>query len=72
MRRAETNSQDSQGPLAENSVANQTDPHSSTDSGAVVLEPASGLSANLLDLYKSGEQCDITIQVAEQVFSCHR
>ncbi|XP_047230317.1 AP2-interacting clathrin-endocytosis protein isoform X1 [Girardinichthys multiradiatus] len=72
MRRAETNSQDSQGPLAENSVANQTDSHSSTDSGAVVLEPASGLSANLLDLYKSGEQCDITIQVAEQVFSCHR
>ncbi|MEQ2182343.1 hypothetical protein GOODEAATRI_021362, partial [Goodea atripinnis] len=39
---------------------------------AVVLEPASGLSANLLNLYKSGEQCDITIQVAEQVFSCHR
>ncbi|KAI4828389.1 hypothetical protein KUCAC02_022485, partial [Chaenocephalus aceratus] len=37
-----------------------------------VLEPASGLGADLLDLYQRGEQCDITIQVAEQVFSCHR
>ncbi|XP_008405984.1 uncharacterized protein KIAA1107 isoform X2 [Poecilia reticulata] len=57
---------------AESSTANQADPHSSTDSGVFVLEPASGLSADLLDLYKRGEQCDITIQVAEQVFSCHR
>ncbi|XP_014890078.1 uncharacterized protein btbd8 [Poecilia latipinna] len=56
----------------ESSAANQADPHSSTDSGAFVLEPASGLSTDLLDLYKRGEQCDITIQVAEQVFSCHR
>ncbi|XP_012737968.2 AP2-interacting clathrin-endocytosis protein isoform X2 [Fundulus heteroclitus] len=71
LRRAETK-RDSQGPSAENSAANPTDPHSSTDSGAAVLEPASGLSADLLDLYKTGEQCDITIQVAEQVFSCHR
>lgn len=39
---------------------------------AVVVEPASGLGADLLDLYQRGEQCDITIQVAEQVFSCHR
>uniref|UniRef100_A0A3Q4HB54 BTB domain containing 8 n=1 Tax=Neolamprologus brichardi TaxID=32507 RepID=A0A3Q4HB54_NEOBR len=38
---------------------------------AVVLEPASGLGADLLDLYQRGEQCDITIQVADQVFSCH-
>uniref|UniRef100_A0A7N6BLA7 BTB domain-containing protein n=1 Tax=Anabas testudineus TaxID=64144 RepID=A0A7N6BLA7_ANATE len=38
--------------------------------GAVVL--ASGLGADLLDLYHRGEQCDITIQVGEQVFSCHR
>lgn len=37
-----------------------------------VLEPASGLGADLLGLYQRGEQCDITIQVAEQVFSCHR
>lgn len=37
-----------------------------------VPEPASGLGADLLDLYQRGEQCDITIQVAEQVFSCHR
>lgn len=37
-----------------------------------VLEPASGLGADLLDLYQRGEQCDITIQVAEQIFSCHR
>lgn len=41
-------------------------------SDAAVLEPASGLGADLLDLYQRGEQCDITIQVAEQVFSCHR
>ncbi|XP_032381029.1 AP2-interacting clathrin-endocytosis protein isoform X1 [Etheostoma spectabile] len=46
-------------------------PESSTDSD-VVLESASGLGADLLDLYQRGEQCDITIQVAEQVFSCHR
>ncbi|XP_070816455.1 BTB/POZ domain-containing protein 8 [Chaetodon trifascialis] len=45
--------------------------HSSSDSDAVV-EPASGLGADLLDLYQRAEQCDITIQVAEQVFSCHR
>ncbi|XP_075997648.1 BTB/POZ domain-containing protein 8 isoform X1 [Genypterus blacodes] len=38
----------------------------------VVLEAASGLGADLLDLYLRGEKCDITIQVAEQVFSCHR
>lgn len=49
----------------------QTVRHSSTDSDAG-LEPASGLGSDLLDLYQRGEQCDITIQVAEQVFSCHR
>ncbi|XP_023272264.1 uncharacterized protein KIAA1107-like [Seriola lalandi dorsalis] len=54
------------------SVPAPADLHSSTDSDAVVLEPASGLGADLLDLYQRGEQCDITIQVAEQVFSCHR
>ncbi|XP_062280702.1 BTB/POZ domain-containing protein 8 isoform X2 [Scomber scombrus] len=57
------------------SMASAPDPadlHSSTDSDTVVLEPASGLGADLLDLYTRGEQCDITIQVAEQVFSCHR
>uniref|UniRef100_A0AAQ5XV09 BTB domain-containing protein n=1 Tax=Amphiprion ocellaris TaxID=80972 RepID=A0AAQ5XV09_AMPOC len=53
-------------------VPNPADLHRSTDSDAVVLEPASGLGADLLDLYQRGEQCDITIQVAEQVFSCHR
>ncbi|XP_018525493.1 LOW QUALITY PROTEIN: AP2-interacting clathrin-endocytosis protein [Lates calcarifer] len=52
-------------------VPDPADLQSSTDS-AVVLEPASGLGADLLDLYQRGEQCDITIQVAEQVFSCHR
>ncbi|KAJ0032099.1 hypothetical protein NQD34_002180 [Periophthalmus magnuspinnatus] len=36
------------------------------------LEPASGLGADLLGLYQRGEQCDITIQVSEQLFSCHR
>ncbi|XP_027882610.1 microtubule-associated protein futsch isoform X1 [Xiphophorus couchianus] len=54
---------------AESSAANRADPRSS---GVFVLEPASGLGADLLNLYKRGEQCDITIQVAEQVFSCHR
>ncbi|XP_039984774.1 AP2-interacting clathrin-endocytosis protein [Xiphias gladius] len=53
-------------------VPDPADLHSSTDSDAVVLQPASGLGADLLDLYQRGEQCDITIQVAEQVFSCHR
>ncbi|CAG5861675.1 unnamed protein product [Menidia menidia] len=48
------------------------DLQSPTDSGTGILEPASGLGADLLDLYERGEQCDITIQVAEQVFSCHR
>ncbi|XP_034438616.1 AP2-interacting clathrin-endocytosis protein isoform X2 [Hippoglossus hippoglossus] len=48
------------------------DLHCSTDSDADVLEPASGLGADLLDLYQRREQCDITIQVADQVFSCHR
>ncbi|TMS20811.1 BTB/POZ domain-containing protein 8 [Larimichthys crocea] len=52
-------------------VPDPADLHSSTDSDAV-LEPASGLGADLLDLYQRGQQCDITIQVAEQVFSCHR
>ncbi|XP_029002625.1 BTB/POZ domain-containing protein 8 isoform X2 [Betta splendens] len=53
-------------------VPDPADLPSCTDSGAVVLEPASGLGADLLDLYQRGEQCDITIQVGEQVFSCHR
>ncbi|XP_042272147.1 AP2-interacting clathrin-endocytosis protein isoform X1 [Thunnus maccoyii] len=59
-------------PESTPSAPDPTHPHSSTDSDAVVLEPASGLGADLLDLYQRGEQCDITIQVAEQVFSCHR
>ncbi|XP_020486298.2 BTB/POZ domain-containing protein 8 [Labrus bergylta] len=53
------------------SAPDAADLHSSTDSDSS-LEPASGLGADLLDLYQRGEQCDITIQVAEQVFSCHR
>ncbi|KAM8873691.1 BTB/POZ domain-containing protein 8 [Spinachia spinachia] len=52
-------------------VPHPSDLHSSSGSEAA-LEPASGLGADLLDLYQRGEQCDITIQVAEQVFSCHR
>ncbi|XP_004552946.2 BTB/POZ domain-containing protein 8 isoform X1 [Maylandia zebra] len=66
-------------PDVEGSVPESTLPapdtadlHRSTESDAVVLEPASGLGADLLDLYQRGEQCDITIQVADQVFSCHR
>ncbi|XP_026160887.1 AP2-interacting clathrin-endocytosis protein isoform X1 [Mastacembelus armatus] len=52
------------------SVPEPADLHSSTDSA--VLEPASGLGADLLDLYQRGQQCDIAIQVGEQVFTCHR
>uniref|UniRef100_UPI0037E740BA BTB/POZ domain-containing protein 8 n=1 Tax=Semicossyphus pulcher TaxID=241346 RepID=UPI0037E740BA len=53
------------------SVPDPADLCSSTDS-ETGLEPASGLGADLLELYQRGEQCDITIQVAEQIFSCHR
>ncbi|KAM4549186.1 BTB/POZ domain-containing protein 8 isoform 2-T3 [Odontesthes bonariensis] len=63
---------DSEGSLPESCAPHPTDLHSSTDSGAAVLEPASGLGADLLHLYHRGVQCDITIQVAGQVFSCHR
>ncbi|XP_062308417.1 BTB/POZ domain-containing protein 8 isoform X2 [Osmerus eperlanus] len=48
------------------------DHHSITDPDVWVVEPASGLGADLLDLYQRGECCDISIQVAEQVFRCHR
>lgn len=58
-------------PQSDSPVPDPVDLHSSSDSGAA-LEPASGLGADLLDLYQRGEQCDITIQVADQVFSCHR
>ncbi|KAM6921179.1 BTB/POZ domain-containing protein 8 [Xenentodon cancila] len=60
------------GPLPVSTTPEPADIHTSSDSGAAVLEPASGLGADLLDLYQRGEQCDIAIQVAEQVFSCHR
>ncbi|XP_034036611.1 AP2-interacting clathrin-endocytosis protein [Thalassophryne amazonica] len=53
------------------SVTDAVDLHpANTDAAA--LDPASGLGADLLYLYKKGEQCDITIQVAEEFFSCHR
>ncbi|KAM6939187.1 BTB/POZ domain-containing protein 8 isoform 2-T4 [Lycodopsis pacificus] len=58
-------------PQSTSPVPDPADLHSSYDSDAA-LEPASGLGADLLDLYQRGEQCDITIQVAEQVFCCHR
>ncbi|XP_054459037.1 BTB/POZ domain-containing protein 8 isoform X2 [Anoplopoma fimbria] len=58
-------------PESSSPLPDSADLHSSTDSDTG-LEPASGLGADLLDLYQRGEQCDITIQVAEQVFSCHR
>ncbi|XP_040039818.2 BTB/POZ domain-containing protein 8 isoform X2 [Gasterosteus aculeatus] len=58
-------------PPVSSPVPDPADLHTSSDSEAA-LEPASGLGADLLDLYQRGEQCDITIQVAEQVFSCHR
>ncbi|XP_028817323.1 AP2-interacting clathrin-endocytosis protein isoform X2 [Denticeps clupeoides] len=43
-----------------------------TDPDALVLEPASGLGADLLALYQSGEACDIGVQVGERLFSAHR
>ncbi|KAL1022641.1 hypothetical protein UPYG_G00030390 [Umbra pygmaea] len=47
--------------------------HRPTDSdGALTVEPASGLGADLLDLYHRGEGSDISIQVGDQTFSCHR
>uniref|UniRef100_A0A3Q2ZN21 BTB domain containing 8 n=1 Tax=Kryptolebias marmoratus TaxID=37003 RepID=A0A3Q2ZN21_KRYMA len=70
MRTAERHS-GSQSTLPESTTPNLTDLHSSTDSGAAAPEPASGLGADLLGLYQRGEQCDITVQVAEQVFFCH-
>ncbi|KAI7807396.1 hypothetical protein IRJ41_003153 [Triplophysa rosa] len=36
------------------------------------LEPASGLGADLLALYRRGDMSDISIQVADRVFSTHR
>ncbi|KAM3875791.1 BTB/POZ domain-containing protein 8 [Diretmus argenteus] len=59
-------------PASEPPDPDPADLRSSTDPDAVVLEPASGLGSDLLDLYQRAEQCDITIQVGEQVFSCHR
>nr|XP_046248339.1 AP2-interacting clathrin-endocytosis protein [Scatophagus argus]XP_046248340.1 AP2-interacting clathrin-endocytosis protein [Scatophagus argus] len=58
-------------PKSSLSLPDPADLHSCTDSDAVP-EPASGLGADLLNLYQRGRLCDITIQVAEQVFSCHR
>ncbi|XP_031431285.1 AP2-interacting clathrin-endocytosis protein isoform X2 [Clupea harengus] len=48
------------------------DSGSSIDPDTVVLEPASGLGADLLALYQRGEACDISIQVGEKLFSAHR
>ncbi|XP_046905530.1 AP2-interacting clathrin-endocytosis protein isoform X2 [Hypomesus transpacificus] len=53
-------------------LADPGDHHSVADPDVWVVEPASGLGADLLDLYQRGECCDISIQVAEQVFRCHR
>ncbi|KAI4889966.1 hypothetical protein NFI96_005607 [Prochilodus magdalenae] len=44
----------------------------SSGSDSMRLEPASGLGADLLDLYERGEASDISIQVGERVFSAHR
>ncbi|XP_013880553.1 uncharacterized protein KIAA1107 [Austrofundulus limnaeus] len=71
MRTADRHS-NSQTTLSDPTAPNLTDLHRFTDSGVAGSETASGLGADLLDLYQRGEQCDITIQVAEQVFSCHR
>ncbi|XP_072295258.1 BTB/POZ domain-containing protein 8 [Eucyclogobius newberryi] len=58
-------------PDVERAAPEVTDFHCSTNSDSG-LEPASGLGADLLCLYQRAEQCDITIQVSEQLFSCHR
>lgn len=59
------------GAMSGPDVPHVSELQSSTDSERV-LEPASGLGADLLSLYQRGLQCDITIQVSEQLFSCHR
>uniref|UniRef100_A0A8C2CZ27 BTB domain-containing protein n=1 Tax=Cyprinus carpio TaxID=7962 RepID=A0A8C2CZ27_CYPCA len=41
-------------------------------SGSEHLEPASGLGADLLALYQRADMSDISIQVADRVFSAHR
>ncbi|XP_019904803.2 AP2-interacting clathrin-endocytosis protein isoform X2 [Esox lucius] len=51
--------------------ADSGNPHTDSD-GAMVVEPASGLGADLLELYQRGEGSDISIQVGDQMFSCHR
>ncbi|XP_055021055.1 LOW QUALITY PROTEIN: BTB/POZ domain-containing protein 8 [Boleophthalmus pectinirostris] len=58
-------------PDVERAAPDVTDLHCSSNSDGG-LEPASGLGADLLGLYQRGEQCDITIQVSEQLFPCHR
>ncbi|XP_076846548.1 BTB/POZ domain-containing protein 8 isoform X2 [Brachyhypopomus gauderio] len=50
----------------------EEEPHVGSDPGSVHLEPSSGLGADLLTLYESGEASDISIQVGERVFSVHR
>ncbi|KTF80906.1 hypothetical protein cypCar_00012654 [Cyprinus carpio] len=44
----------------------------SSDPGLEHLEPASGLGADLLALYQRADMSDISIQVADRVFSAHR
>ncbi|XP_043097812.1 AP2-interacting clathrin-endocytosis protein [Puntigrus tetrazona] len=44
----------------------------SSDPGSEHLEPASGLGADLLALYRRADMSDISIQVADRVFSAHR
>ncbi|KAG7488245.1 hypothetical protein MATL_G00032360 [Megalops atlanticus] len=53
------------GEDAQSSMANN-----SADS--MVLEPASGLGADLLELYQRGHSSDISIQVGDRVFPAHR
>ncbi|XP_026119272.1 AP2-interacting clathrin-endocytosis protein isoform X1 [Carassius auratus] len=44
----------------------------SSDPGLEHFEPASGLGADLLALYQRADMSDISIQVADRVFSAHR
>ncbi|XP_056315788.1 BTB/POZ domain-containing protein 8 [Danio aesculapii] len=44
----------------------------SSDSDSAQFEPASGLGSDLLAFYQRGEMSDISIQVADRVFSAHR
>ncbi|KAA0713144.1 hypothetical protein E1301_Tti013592 [Triplophysa tibetana] len=52
--------------------SHEVDSQGSSEPDSKHLEPASGLGADLLALYRRGDVSDISIQVADRVFSTHR